>query len=118
MSYSRVVDHRAMIFDNVRNQFYDHAISKTVNQNSVVLDLGCGEGTLLRHRDHRIICGANQESIEGEPVGNGEAGVADGDERISRGPKVDGVLIVDDQHGVAIKIEVQGPPVVGSHPTL
>lgn len=44
MGYSSVVDHRAMIFDKVRNPLYEKAISDAVTKDSVVLDLGCGLG--------------------------------------------------------------------------
>jgi SAM-dependent methyltransferase len=44
MSYSNIIGHRPMVFDEHRNSLYANAINKCVNSNSVVLDLGAGLG--------------------------------------------------------------------------
>lgn len=44
MSYSTVQNHRSMLFDDLRNTYYLKAIQKTVEKNSVILDLGAGLG--------------------------------------------------------------------------
>lgn len=44
MSYSSLVGHRSMIFDDQRNSLYANAISQVVNADSIVLDLGAGLG--------------------------------------------------------------------------
>jgi SAM-dependent methyltransferase len=44
MSYSRVANHNAMMFDATRNELYARAIRKLVKPDSVVLDLGAGLG--------------------------------------------------------------------------
>jgi hypothetical protein len=43
-SYSTVQDHRSMVYDDLRNDLYRHAISKVINERSIVLDLGAGLG--------------------------------------------------------------------------
>jgi predicted RNA methylase len=43
-TYSTVQDHRSMVFDDLRNDLYQDAISKVINERSVVLDLGAGLG--------------------------------------------------------------------------
>jgi SAM-dependent methyltransferase len=43
-SYSTVHEHHAMMFDDLRNELYQDAISKAVNDQSIVLDLGAGLG--------------------------------------------------------------------------
>lgn len=42
--YSTIQDHRAMIFDELRNTYYLDAIRKVIDKKSVVLDLGAGLG--------------------------------------------------------------------------
>jgi hypothetical protein len=44
MSYARVANHNAMMFDAPRNELYARAIRKLVKPDSVVLDLGAGMG--------------------------------------------------------------------------
>lgn len=44
MSYSRVANHNAMVFDATRNESYARAIRRLVRPDSVVLDLGAGLG--------------------------------------------------------------------------
>ncbi|HIE83411.1 MAG TPA: methyltransferase domain-containing protein [Dehalococcoidia bacterium] len=46
MSYSEIPDHRAMIFDQIRNQAYLKGIQETVKPGDIVLDLGAGLGVL------------------------------------------------------------------------
>lgn len=42
--YSNIHNHRSMIFDDLRNNYYFDAIKSVVNKDSVVLDLGAGLG--------------------------------------------------------------------------
>jgi len=42
--YSTIKDHRSMTFDELRNTYYAEAIKKSVDKDSVVLDLGAGLG--------------------------------------------------------------------------
>jgi predicted RNA methylase len=44
MTYSHIIGHRHMVFDEHRNSLYTDAINNCVNSNSVVLDLGAGLG--------------------------------------------------------------------------
>ena len=44
MSYSRVADHRRMLFDGHRNAAYRRAIEECVGPDSIVMDLGAGLG--------------------------------------------------------------------------
>ncbi len=44
MSYSRISDHRAMVFDAWRNQAYLRALEKVVTPATTVMDLGAGLG--------------------------------------------------------------------------
>lgn len=44
MSYSSAIGHRVMVFDDRRNAAYADAIAKTVNEKSIVIDLGAGIG--------------------------------------------------------------------------
>ena len=44
MSYFDVTDHRAMVFDGVRNRAYARALEKLVGPGTTVLDLGAGLG--------------------------------------------------------------------------
>ena len=44
MSYSNVISHNSMVFDEHRNSLYGDAIRKHVNADSIVLDLGAGLG--------------------------------------------------------------------------
>lgn len=46
MSYASIVEHREMIFDDVRNGVYHQAIKQRVTPDSVVMDLGAGGGLL------------------------------------------------------------------------
>ncbi len=43
-NYSTLQEHRAMVFDDQRNDLYAKAIKKAVSKDSVVLDLGAGLG--------------------------------------------------------------------------
>ena len=45
-TYSSIHSHRSMFFDKIRNACYFDAIKKVVNDESIVLDLGAGLGTL------------------------------------------------------------------------
>jgi len=51
--YSRIVNHRAMVFDEVRNSAYADAIKSLVKPGQVVLDLGSGLGI------HGLVAAAN-----------------------------------------------------------
>ena len=44
MSYSDVTDHRAMVFDRLRNAAYTRALEKLVGPGTTVMDLGAGLG--------------------------------------------------------------------------
>jgi hypothetical protein len=44
MTYSRIANHGAMLFDDRRNEAYAHALRQLVKPGSVVLDLGAGLG--------------------------------------------------------------------------
>jgi SAM-dependent methyltransferase len=44
MSYSRIANHGAMLFDSRRNEAYARAVRQLVKPDSVVLDLGAGMG--------------------------------------------------------------------------
>ena len=44
MTYTHIIGHRTMVFDDQRNSLYSDAIHKFVKSNSVVLDLGAGLG--------------------------------------------------------------------------
>ena len=44
MSYSPIIGHRTMLFDDNRNDLYAAAINNAVNDSSVVIDLGAGSG--------------------------------------------------------------------------
>ena len=44
MTYTHIIGHRSMIFDEHRNSLYANAINKVVNPESIVLDLGAGLG--------------------------------------------------------------------------
>lgn len=46
MSYTKVSQHRPMVFDSVRNAAYEKAMRKLITPDSVVLDLGAGLGLL------------------------------------------------------------------------
>jgi len=46
VTYARVSQHRAMVFDSVRNAAYEKAIRQFITPDSVVLDLGAGLGLL------------------------------------------------------------------------
>jgi hypothetical protein len=46
MSYSNILDHKSMVFDEVRNGAYLNAIRKTIKPGDTVLDLGAGLGVL------------------------------------------------------------------------
>lgn len=46
MGYEEVSNHRSMVFDELRNDYYFNAIKKNVNKDSVVLDLGAGLGII------------------------------------------------------------------------
>ena len=45
--YSSLRGHHSMFFDDPRNKFYAEAIDKVITQESVVLDLGAGFGSVL-----------------------------------------------------------------------
>jgi PRMT5 oligomerisation domain/Ribosomal protein L11 methyltransferase (PrmA) len=44
LSYSRISDHRAMVFDSRRNQAYLRALEKVITPATTVMDLGAGLG--------------------------------------------------------------------------
>ncbi|MEE4145372.1 MAG: class I SAM-dependent methyltransferase, partial [Halieaceae bacterium] len=44
MSYSRITDHRSMVFDGLRNAAYARALAKVVAPDTTVMDLGAGLG--------------------------------------------------------------------------
>jgi hypothetical protein len=44
VSYSDVIDHRAMVFDGLRNAAYARALAKLVGPGTTVMDLGAGLG--------------------------------------------------------------------------
>jgi predicted RNA methylase len=44
VSYSRISDHRAMVFDSRRNQAYLRALEKVITPSTTVMDLGAGLG--------------------------------------------------------------------------
>ncbi len=46
MSYSNILVHKSMVFDEVRNGSYQKAIRKTIKPGDTVLDLGAGLGIL------------------------------------------------------------------------
>ena len=43
-NYTSIHNHRSMVFDDIRNQYYFDAIKNVVNKDSIVLDLGAGLG--------------------------------------------------------------------------
>jgi len=56
-NYSSINDHRSMVFDDVRNNYYFNAINNMINKESVVLDLGAGLGL---HGLMAIVAGAKK----------------------------------------------------------
>ncbi|MDH5173562.1 MAG: 50S ribosomal protein L11 methyltransferase, partial [Gammaproteobacteria bacterium] len=44
MSYSRITDHRSMVFDGLRNAAYARALQQVVGPTTTVMDLGAGLG--------------------------------------------------------------------------
>lgn len=46
MSYSNIIGHRSMVFDNVRNGAYTRAMEKVITPQTTVMDLGAGLGIL------------------------------------------------------------------------
>ena len=80
-----------------------------------------GEGprqrALSRHGDDAVRSG-EEKAVERQSVPSHHDGVADGNERVVREPEIEGMLVVEDQHRVAVELEVQRPAEVGTDPAM